>query len=203
VSSLASIPPRFRDRTLEQFAPVTASAARALAAARRFVAGEKANLVLAGPTGVGKTHLAAGVIIAVEQRDREAWRLAMESATDRVPKQPSPSEWTNVADAMVAMQLEMGLPPDQRETTLRIRRLYGHPGIVVLDDLGRERVSDWTAGAVYALINARYESRLPTIVTTNLSGRELTDSPYWPAVSRLAEDGMLVEISAPDRRLQR
>lgn len=199
--SLASLPPRFRDRSLDGYQAVTSSAARALAAARRLVAGEISSLVLSGPTGVGKTHLAAGIVAAIVERDAEAYRVALAAAIDRVPAQPWAPAWVNIADAMVRLRLEMDAPLDDRETTLRVRRLHRHPALVVLDDLGRERTSDWTAEVVYAVVNARYEARLPTVVTTNASGQELTSSPYWPAISRLAEDGMLVEITAPDRRL--
>lgn len=53
-------------------------------------------------------------------------------------------------------------------------------------------------------LNARYEARLPTIVTSNLTAEDLAASfPYWPAISRLAEDGTLVKITAPDHRLRR
>jgi hypothetical protein len=44
---------------------------------------------------------------------------------------------------------------------------------------------------------------LPTIVTTNLTGAELASSPYWPVISRLAEDGELVRIDASDYRLSK
>src|SRR5438552_5988281 len=51
-------PLRFRERRLDAYQPVTSSAKRGLEAARRFVSGELGSLVLAGPTGVAKTHLA-------------------------------------------------------------------------------------------------------------------------------------------------
>jgi DNA replication protein DnaC len=73
----------------------------------------------------------------------------------------------------------------------------------VLDDLGREKVTDWTGEVVYTLVNGRYEAMLPTVVTTNLTRSDLAESAYWPAISRLAEDGALVAIEAEDRRLRR
>jgi DNA replication protein DnaC len=81
--------------------------------------------------------------------------------------------------------------------------LASYPGLVVLDDLGREKVTDWTGEVVYTLVNGRYEAMLPTVVTTNLTRSDLAESAYWPAISRLAEDGALVAIEAEDRRLRR
>lgn len=199
--SSASVPARFADRRLETFRPETPSAAKALDAALEVVSGEIANLVLMGPTGVGKTHLAAAIVRALSERLIGAYQAAVEAAVGTMPALPELPAWLNIADAIVRLRLEMDAPLDDRETTLTIRRLARHRGLLVLDDLGRERVSDWTAEIVYSVVNTRYEARLGTLVTTNLSGRELARSPYWPALSRLAEDGLLVEISAPDRRL--
>lgn len=41
------------------------------------------------------------------------------------------------------------------------------PGLLVLDDVGAEKMTEWAAQTLYAILNARYQSRLPTIVTTN------------------------------------
>lgn len=204
--TLTAIPPRFRDRTLESFVGVTVSQQKALDAALGVLDGKVRNLVLVGPPGVGKTHLAAGIVAAVYERDIPAWRRAMEfasAANAPIPQRPPDPEWLNVADTLVALRLEMGAAMDDREQTLRVIRLGQHRGLVVLDDLGREKVSDWTGEVVYSLVNGRYEHQLPTVVTSNLTAAELAASPYWPAISRLAEDGELVKIEAPDRRLSR
>ena len=195
------VPLRFQDRTLAQFRPKSPSQAKALAAAGDVIAGVYRSLVLVGPPGVGKTHLAAAILRERTEAEQSAWRRAAEAATDRMPELPALPVWANVADLIVRLRMEMDSPPDDRSARDLTARLRTSPGYVVLDDLGREKVSDWTGELVYAVVNARYENRLPTIVTTNLTAADLAASPYWPAISRLAEDGALVRIEAPDHRL--
>lgn len=212
--SIANTPLRFQDRTLDGYV-ATAGNRQALAAAREFVSGKHRYLVLSGPTGAGKTHLAAAAAEGRYRADLVAWRASEEYAAwqakvaaappwerIREPQEaPVQSLWQNVVDLIVGLREDMGR--DDKEWDLRPAELRMHRGVVVLDDMGREKVSDWTGETVYGIVNHRYERLLPTIVTTNLSGAELSDSPYWPSVSRLAEDGALVRIDAPDHRLRR
>lgn len=40
--------------------------------------------------------------------------------------------------------------------------------LLVLDDLGAAKASDWTEEITYRLVNRRYNHMLPTLITTNL-----------------------------------
>lgn len=197
------VPARFAERTLDGYQPHNASQTLALHAARCLADRTYQSLVIVGPPGVGKSHLAAGVVRAIVtelDRDYTARRDAM-AFDDPWPRIPISPMWTNVADLIVSLRMQMDAPLDDRSAAEAVRALRKHPALVVLDDLGREKVSDWTGEIVYALVNARYENRLPTLITSNLSPSELVASPYWPAVSRLAEDGALVKIEGRDHRL--
>jgi DNA replication protein DnaC len=59
-------------------------------------------------------------------------------------------------------------------------------GLLVLDDLGTERATEWAAQALFQIVNHRYSKRLPLVVTTNLS---VEDARRMDArlVSRLLE----------------
>jgi DNA replication protein DnaC len=197
------VPARFRGRTLAGYVPSTDSQRAALEAAERVAGGAIRNLVLVGQPGLGKTHLAAAIFGAIAQRDWEAYELAQREAAARWPAVPKLPRWLNVADALVNMRLEFGSPIFEKSATNALLDGRSYPGLLVLDDLGRERVSDWTGEVIYALVNARYEAMLPTVVTSNLTPKELAESPYWPCVSRLAEDGALIKLDGKDWRLGR
>ena len=53
------------------------------------------------------------------------------------------------------------------------------------------------------LVNDRYNALLPTIVTTNYTPDELKEQGYDALLSRLAEDGDVVQLTATDRRKER
>lgn len=73
-------------------------------------------------------------------------------------------------------------------------------GLVVLDDFGREKPTEWATERLYVLINHRYNHRLPTIVTSNFTPQQLADRGYGPHISRLVEGTKLIRLDAPDYR---
>lgn len=77
-----------------------------------------------------------------------------------------------------------------------LKREIKNADMLILDDLGAEYKTDWSAALVYEIIDARYRSQKPTIVTTNLTMfalcEHLTDNN---GVSRAYD--RLIEILSP------
>lgn len=172
------IPRRYRDKTFDNYDPsVSPAAKKAKAAAERALA-DRRNLVLIGRPGAGKTHLAAAIGNQVM------------------------GDWANVAELVMACRADVR--GEDRDGHRRLTELTRDEGFVVLDDLGREKVSEWTGELIYVLVNRRYEQMRPTIVTSNLSMAELEANGYGAILSRLAEDGDIIEMaSATDYRTRK
>lgn len=196
----AGVPPRFAGC---RFATFTArqGTARALAAAREIGASSRPGLVLCGPPGTGKTHLAAAMVADRIERWLADWPEAVRLIVD-----PERGEMAYTR-------------PDQRIRLVsvpgfldRLRLLIRFADaadplpeliaadLVVLDDLGREKVTDWASERLYVLVNERYNALRPTVVTSNYSPQELVERGYDAVVSRLVEGVGAVLISATDYR---
>lgn len=78
--------------------------------------------------------------------------------------------------------------------------------LLILDDLGSERDTEFTREMVYNIIDGRYRARLPLIVTTNLTGKQLknpSEMSRQRAYSRLLEMCIPIEVTGADRRREK
>ena len=136
------------------------------------------SLLLVGGTGSGKTFQAYGAIRAIGRSGAGcAWIV------------------TTAAD--MYGQLRPRPRVDSEDEFDRFARI----GLLVLDDLGAAKGTEWNEEINYRLINYRYEHQLPTIITTNVLPKNLQTALGERVASRLVEMARRVVISGPDRRL--
>jgi DNA replication protein DnaC len=144
---------------------------------------QKNGLVLYGDTGTGKTFMAAAIGRELAARlGRHHWPV-----------------WREVH------QLAQRLRDEIARTDLPSRRerdaLIDPNRVLILDDLGAERGSDFLAEQLETVIVRRYDDCLPLVVTTNLGPDEIKTRYGGRVYSRLFEMASIVRLTGTDRRM--
>jgi DNA replication protein DnaC len=167
--------------------------------AAEFPVGSEHGLLLMGPCGVGKTHLAVAALKEIVLRGHSGlfydYRELLKQIQDSYNAE--------------SQSTEMGV----LEPVLKTE-------ILVLDDLGSSKPSLWALETVGHILNTRYNEKRVTVLTTNFLDTEASPAPMprvagmrAPAIddsltervgqrirSRLYEMCRTVGISAPDYR---
>jgi DNA replication protein DnaC len=144
------IPKRYHHCTIANFAAYNASLERAAAEARRTAEVFPAagmGLFLEGPPGVGKTHLAVAVLKQVVQT----------SGAHGV--------FYDTRDLLRVIRSTYD--PSIRTTEIEVLRPVMRADLLVLDDLGAEKTSEWVEETMNLIVNTRYNERRLTIFTSN------------------------------------
>lgn len=142
---LSSLDP-FLDKTFDTFDPNLQGLREAYEAARAFAADPDGWLVLSGPHGVGKTHLAAAVANYQLAQGTLVFFSIVPDLLDHLRAAFAPTS---------------EVPYDEMFDKVR------EAGLLVLDDLGAENSTAWATEKLFQLINYRYNFRMPTVITTN------------------------------------
>ena len=152
----ARIPKRYEHCKLDDYAPnydgKNPSLSNALVKARNFVreyvpGSEVPGLLLTGSIGVGKTHLAVGMLQAL--------------ITERGAK----GLFFDYRDLL--KQVQNSYNRSVEVTELDVLRPVFEAEVLVLDELGASKPTDWVWDTVAHILNTRYNDRRTTIITTN------------------------------------
>ncbi len=85
--------------------------------------------------------------------------------------------------------------------TFNLDRILANRGVLIIDDLGAEKPSEWVSETLFKIINKRYEEVLPTIITSNLELGEISERLGDRIPSRIAEMCEIIKLDGADRRL--
>ena len=188
--SRARIPSRYAKCGFDTFTSypndgLVSAVARAEAFARAFPAVDK-GLLFIGPPGIGKTHLSVSVLRIVVGKgcrgvyyDTRSLLAEIRSAFDPITRASQSAILSGVMEA----------------------------DLLVLDDLGAERPTEWVEETMNLIVNTRYNERRPTVFTTNY--KDVREPQNLEALrvrvgfrmySRLREMCEFLEFDGPDYR---
>jgi DNA replication protein DnaC len=170
---------------------------------REFPGSSEKGLLFMGPSGVGKTHLAVAALKELIRRGHAGLFCDYRE---------------------LLKEIQASYNPASESTEMKILEPIRTVEILVLDDLGASKPSDWVRDIVGIVLNARYNENRTTIITTNYLDNPATEGEptriggkLIPPVredaleqrigtrmrSRLYEMCRTVEVSAPDFRREK
>lgn len=165
----------YRDSRFEN-CRITADNKRPLSVARQYserfseMMVKNRGLLFYGPPGTGKTHTAACIA-----------NYLMDKGT------------SVLMTSFVKLNATAFSGEDDETLIHRMQRAK----LLIIDDLGAERGSDFSLERVYNIIDSRIRAKLPMILTTNLSlkqMRETNDTRYWRIYDRVFQICFPVEF---------
>lgn len=151
---------------------------------------EKKGLILIGNNGVGKTHLACSI-------------------ANKLIENGIPVIYGTLINLLA--ELRNSYDTDNNISEMEIIKLYENVDLLIIDDLGKEKPSEWGLEKLFTIVNSRYENNLPVIITTNYNQNSLVErlslngeiETAKSIISRLYEMCYLVKIDDIDHRIKK
>lgn len=188
----SGIKKRYLSRTIESFA-VTAENKKSFEIATDYIKNFKRyfaqgkGLYLEGPCGTGKTHLAIAIALAI-----------INTGVPVICK-------TSID---ILGDIKRCYERNSEVTEEEVLEAYKTVDLLIIDDLGKEQVTEWSVPVLYSILNERYEALLPTIITTNYNTSALAEKlsakgdteTAAAIISRFVESSKRVTMSWADYR---
>ncbi len=129
-----------------------------LHASETFAQSRSGWLIIHGRSGNGKSHLAAAT------RNHLVQILG------------TPTIYITVPDLFYKLRRTFSRDSSNEISEFEdLLDIYRKAPVLILDDLGSERMSDWAAETLFSILDYRYRLRLPTMITSNLNPYDVHD----------------------------
>lgn len=136
------------------------------------------SLLFMGGTGLGKTHLSSAMAMSI-----------LDKGCDVI---------YDTAQSIFSAYEKNRFNREDNETAR-----YTECTLLIIDDLGAEMGGNMAESTLYNILNARMNAQLPTVISTNLSPKEIKAKYDDRIISRLFGQFMLLQFEGKDIRLQK
>lgn len=200
------IPPRYEECTLATFEAFKPSLRGVLEQCLLYCNGypylgstdEGLGLLFCGDNGVGKTHLAVAVL------------------RELVSRKGVKGQFWDFHELM--REIRNSYDPETKTTELSVLQPVIEADLLLLDDLGAWKMTDWMNDTLFYILNSRYLAKRATLITTNYQDADREEVLQADALrrkeflverigqrlrSRLMEMCLVIRIEAPDHRQAR
>jgi len=137
-----------------------------------------------GPTGLGKTHLSTAVAVELIKKGYDVvYESTQQIMTD-----------------YETVRFSSGYSSDREMPDLT---RYTEADLLIMDDLGTEMTTQYTISCLYNIINTRINRNLSTIISTNLTQKDLRERYSDRITSRLFGEYHPIVFTGSDIRYQK
>ncbi len=180
--SISNLGERFSKSTFESFLDRNGSEIAykvAVKYVKTFKEWNGESLLLWGEPGNGKTHLAAAI---VNELSKKGYIVVFQS----VPE--------------LLQRIRSTFNSENKENETHIMRALLECDLLILDDIGAEKTTEWVEEKLFNIIDGRYRKELPTLYTSNLEPKELKNQVGKRSYDRMVETSLTVKNEAASYR---
>jgi DNA replication protein DnaC len=175
----SAIPQRFQNRRLSNYRPTTPQLREAYELVQAWIESPVQGLVLLGPVGTGKTHLAIAAVAELVKRGRTTHYAAAPELVDA---------------------LRAGCARAAKTRPNDVLEVFYRADVWVLDEIGATAGTTWEGQQVSQLIDDRYRRGLRFILVGNCIERELPTFLGARGADRLTECSIVVPVTGTSYR---